>query len=170
PHMDLPPVLIALGASISIAGAAGERRSLVEDLFTGYYETTLARDELITQLRVPPQRQKRAAYLKCTTGSAQDWPALGIAVVLELDGDAVKSARVVVGAAIEKATRLKQAEKILVGTRADGKTLARAGEAAVAEAEIISDAHGSAPYKRELLRVYIGRAIRQAMDCSGAPI
>src|SRR5712672_3395763 len=46
PHMDLPPVLIALGAHIAVAGPAGTRTIPVADLFAGYFETVLARDEL----------------------------------------------------------------------------------------------------------------------------
>ncbi len=163
PHMDLPPVLIALGARLSVAGAAGERTIAVEDLFAGYFETVLAKNELITQLRVPAQGKTRAAYLKVTTGSAEDWPALGVAVALDADGSDIKSARVVVSAATEKAIRLKQAEQVLAGAGSDEKTLARAGDAAAAEAECIADVRGSAAYKRELLRVYVGRAVRQAL-------
>jgi carbon-monoxide dehydrogenase medium subunit len=163
PHMDLPPVLIALGASVAVMGPKGERMLALEDLFTGYMETSLEKNELISQVSVPAQRAKKAAYCKVTTGSADDWPALGVAVALEADGGAVKSVRVVVSAATVKAMRLTAAEKVLTGARIDDKTLANAGEAAVSEAECIADVRGSAPYKRELLRVYIGRAVRQAM-------
>ena len=83
--MDLPPVLIALGASVSVAGPTGTRTIAVEDLFAGYYETVLAKNELIAELRVPAQGKTRAAYLKVTTGSAEDWPALGVAVALEAE-------------------------------------------------------------------------------------
>ena len=107
PHMDLPPVLIALGASMSVAGPQGVRELAVEDLFTGYYETVLKKNELIAELRVPAQDGKRAAYMKVTTGSADDWPALGVAVAIEGDGASVKSVRVVASAATSKATRLK---------------------------------------------------------------
>src|SRR6266852_4864470 len=168
PHMDLPPVLIALGASVSVAGPDGTRSIAVEDLFAGYYETVLAKNELIAELRVPAQGQTRASYLKVTTGSANDWPALGVAVALEAEGATVKSARVVVSAATEKATRLKAAERSLAGATIDDRTLARAGDAAAAEAECISDVRGSAAYKRELTRVYVARAVRQALDGSGA--
>ena len=164
PHMDLPPVLIALGAEVAIAGPAGERTVAVEDLFAGYFETVLAKNELIAELRIPPQGKSRAAYLKVTTGSAEDWPALGVAVALVAEGPAVKSARVVVSAATEKATRLKRAEEVLAGATIDDATLARAGDAAAEEAECISDVRGSAAYKRELLRVYVGRAVRQALN------
>ncbi len=168
PHMDLPPVLIALAAQVAVAGPKGERKIAVEDLFAGYFETVLDKNELIAELRVPAQGRKRAAYLKCTTGSADDWPALGVAVALEADGPAVKSARVVVSAATEKAIRLKVAEKVLAGATVDDKLLARAGDAAAEEAETISDVRGSAAYKRELLRVYVARAVRAAMKANGA--
>jgi aerobic carbon-monoxide dehydrogenase medium subunit len=164
PHMDLPPILIALGAEVVVVGPKGERTIAVEDLFAGYFETVLAKNELIAELRIPAQGNARAAYLKVTTGSAEDWPALGVAVALVAEGAAVKSARVVVSAATEKAVRLKAAEKVLAGTNIDANALARAAEAAVAEAECISDVRGSAAYKRELIRVYVRRAVRAAFD------
>jgi aerobic carbon-monoxide dehydrogenase medium subunit len=163
PHMDLPPVLIALGASVAIAGASGERLLAVEDLLTGYYETALARNELITELRIPAQGAMRAVYFKITAGSADDWPALGVAVALAAEGSRVTSARIVVSAATAKATRLKTAEQALIGADANDKTLEKVAEAAAAEADIIADLRGSASYKRELLRVYSARAVRAAI-------
>ena len=121
PHMDLPPVLMALGATLTVTGASGERDLPVEELFSGYYETVLAKDELIASVHVPTQRGKRAAYMKVTTGSADDWPALGVAAVIEADADTIKSARIVASAATEKATRLKSAEAVLNGNRIDDK-------------------------------------------------
>jgi carbon-monoxide dehydrogenase medium subunit len=162
PHMDLPPVLSVLGASVTIAGRAGERTVPVEDLSTGYYETVLRRDELITTLTIPPQGRKRAAYLKCTTRSADDWPALGVAVALQLDGAAIRDAAVVISAATDKPTRLPAAEGVLRGASLDEATLARTGEAAADGLDIVGDAHGSAGYKKQLLRVYLGRAVRAA--------
>jgi carbon-monoxide dehydrogenase medium subunit len=167
PHMDLPPVLIALGASVSIAGPSGERAMAVEDLLTGYYETALAKNELITQVRVPAQGASRAVYFKVTTGSADDWPALGVAVSLDMAGSNVKSARIVVSAATTKASRLIAAEKALIGKTADDATLKCVAEAAVDEADILADVRGSVSYKRELLRVYAARAVRAAMQQSG---
>jgi len=172
PHMDLPPILIALNAKVAVVGANGaqaaERTIAVEDLFAGYFETVLAKNELIAELHIPPQGKSRAAYIKVTTGSVEDWPALGVAVALEAEGSAVKSARVVVSAATEKATRLKGAERLLAGATVDEKMLARAGDAAAEEAECITDVRGSAAYKRELTRVYVGRALRQALNSNGA--
>jgi len=168
PHMDLPPVLLALGAKVTAVSPAGERSLTVEDLLTGYYETALAKDELIAEVQIPAQGGRRAAYLKFTAGSAEDWPAVGVAVSLDADGGTVRSATVVASAATAKAVRLKSAEDALKGARIDDKVLARAGEAGAQEAEVISDVRGSAPYKRELIRVHIGRAVRRALAANGA--
>jgi len=168
PHMDLPPVLMALGATLTVTGPKGERKLAVEDLFAGYYETVLEKDELISEVHVPSQGAKKASYMKVTTGSADDWPALGVAVVIDGDGGSIKSARVVASAATNKATRLKSAEAVLNGKSVTDKLLSDAGEAAVAEAEFIADVRGSVPYKRELMKVYVRRAVRAALNASGA--
>src|SRR6185503_11770866 len=106
---------------------------------------------------IPSLGKRRAAYLKCTTRSADDWPAVGIAVLI--DGEDV---RVVLGAATDKPTRLLSAETLLKGKAADPKAVAQAGEAAADEAQIESDLHGSAAYKKQLIRVYLRRTIDEA--------
>ena len=170
PHLDLPPVLIALGASVTIVNPAGERTLPLDQLYAGYLETTLARNELIAEVTVPAPAGRRAAYLKCTTRSADDWPALGVAVVLEMDRAAVndarivvRDARIVISAATDTPTRLAKAETVLRGARVDDATPARAGDAAATEAGVFGDSHGSAAYKKELVRVYVARAIRAAL-------
>jgi carbon-monoxide dehydrogenase medium subunit len=167
PHMDLPPVLIALGAQVVAAGPVGERTIAVETLFAGYYETVLARNELITGVIIPAQGSRRAAYLKCTTRAVHDWPALGVAVAVESDGATVRDARVVVSAATETPTRLATAEQALRGGGAGDALWQQAGEAAAAEAETISDGQGSAAYKRQLVRVYVARALAAALQANG---
>jgi carbon-monoxide dehydrogenase medium subunit len=164
PHMDLPPVLVALGASVSTVGPKGGRTIPLEKLYAGYLETTLAGGELIGEVIVPAQGRRRAAYLKCTTRSADDWPALGVAVALDADGVLVRDVRIVISAATDVPTRLAAPEAALRGARVDDKTLREAADAAAAEANVIGDEHGSAAYKRDLLRVYLARAIRAALQ------
>ena len=163
PHMDLPPVLAALGARVAISGPKRERELPLEQLYAGYYETRLEKNELITAVTVPKLNGRKAAYMKVTSRSADDWPALGVAVSFALDNGALRDPIVVVSAATEKLTRMASAEKLLQGAAPDDAVLTRAGDAAAAEASILADAHGSAAYKRELLRVYLGRAVRQAV-------
>ena len=159
PHMDLPPLLTALGATATIAGPGGSRGVPVEALYAGYLENTLGPREIITHVNVPAMGRKRAAYLKCTTRSADDWPAVGIAVVL--DGDDV---RAVLSAATDKPVRLLSSEKILRGKAADPEAVKQAAEAAAEEVRIESDLHGSAAYKKQLIRVYLARAIHEARN------
>jgi carbon-monoxide dehydrogenase medium subunit len=163
-HLDLPLVWIALGAQAVIVSPRGERVVAVEDLYTGYYETVLLHDELITALHVPLRPAWRSAYVKVTTRTAHDWPALGIAVSLETEGATVTDARIAIGAATEKATRLIQAETVLRGISIDDAALARVSDAAIGEIEISADNRGSASYKEHLLRVYLGRAVRAAIE------
>ncbi len=86
PHMDLPPLLASLGAVAHVVGREGTREIAVQDLYLGYYETVLAKDELIAEVTVPPLNGARTAYMKCTSRSADDWPALNLA--LRWDGGA----------------------------------------------------------------------------------
>jgi len=168
PHMDLPPLLASLSAVARVVGRDGTRDIAVEDLYLGYYETVLAKDELIAEVTVPPLNGARTAYMKCTSRSADDWPALNLALRWDgPQGGAIRNPVIIVSAATEKVTRLSEAEKILAGSNGDEKTARRAGDAAVEEVSFLSDAHGSAAYKKELLRVYLARAVRQAQE--GAP-
>jgi carbon-monoxide dehydrogenase medium subunit len=164
PHMDLPPVLAALAARVTITGPRGARELPLAEIYTGYYETVLERNELITAVTVPPLGARKAAYVKVTARSADDWPALGIAVSFMLRDGTVQDPVVVVSAATEKVTRLRSAEQVLHNARLDDHLLRHAGDAAAKEAVLLADTHGSAGYKRELLRVHLGRAVRQAAE------
>ena len=167
PHMDLPPLLAALGATVLVIGRNGTREIAVEDLYIGYYETVLAKDELIAEVTVPPLNGARTAYMKCTSRSADDWPALNLALRWEAGhGAVIRLPTVIVSAATDKVTRLAATEKVLDGSTGDDETVRRAGDAAVGEVDFLSDAHGSAAYKKELLRVYLSRAVRQAQEAA----
>jgi aerobic carbon-monoxide dehydrogenase medium subunit len=163
PHMDLPPMLTALGARLTIKSPQGERELPLEQLYSGYYETVLQKNELITAATVPALGARKAAYMKVTSRTAEDWPALGVAVTFAIKDGAMRDPIVVASAATEKVTRMVEAEKLLQGAAAEDAVLRRAGDAAAEEASILSDAHGSAAYKRELLRVYLRRAVRHAL-------
>ncbi len=136
PHMDLPPLLCALGARVSITGPSGERSAEVESLYAGYLETTLKAGEIITRVEVPPLDGRGAAYVKFTTRSADDWPAVGVAVV------SGRPDRIYVGAATDRPTRLENVR------------------------DIEGDLHGSAAYKRHLIDVLVKRATDEARNAS----
>jgi len=160
PHLDLPPVWMALAAEARVVSKAGDRVVPVEDIFAGYYETTIADGELIAELRVPIRPMWRSIYVKVTTRAIHDWPAIGIAVSAEFNGRRVNDLRIVLSAALDKPTRLVATETVLRGLEVNEVSLTRAGEAAVAEVDIETDNRGSAAYKNHLLRVHLARAIQ----------
>ena len=164
PHMDLPPVLIALGATVVIASRSGEREIPVADLITGYYETSLALGELIVKVRVPTRFAAAAVYRKITTRSADDWPALGVAVALDRSGATIREARIAASAAFDRPVRLLAAEALLANVVADEALIGRCADAAADASKPIADERGSAAYKRELLRVHVARALREAIQ------
>jgi carbon-monoxide dehydrogenase medium subunit len=155
---------MTLGARVFAVGPEGERWIEVRDLFAGYYETILAPNELIAEVVIPPQTGRHAAYVKCTTLSADDWPALGVAASLKFEGATIAEASLAVSAATEKPTPLLRVAELVRGRRLDEATLREAGEAAVAEVDVLPDGRGSVAYKRQLLRVYVGRALRAAYE------
>lgn len=163
PHMDLPPVLMVLGAEVNAIGPNGTRTIAMGDLLTGYYETALEPDELIADVLVPSLAGNAAAYIKCTTRSAHDWPALGVAVSLDLAGDTVQAARIVVSAAVETPTHMTDAEDLLKGARVGDDAFRAAGEMAAKHAEVIGDVRGSEPYKKQLVKVNVARALAKAV-------
>lgn len=163
PHMDLPPVLTALGARLIAKSPRGDREIAVQELCTGYYETVLQPDELISEIIVPPMGDQVAAYMKVTTRVSHDWPALGIAVNLQHKDAKVESIKLVVGAATERPTRLLAAETMLTGAELSDRLLKTSGMEAAMGLDISDDTHGSAAYKKHLISVYLGRVIRSAM-------
>ncbi|MCD7041858.1 MULTISPECIES: FAD binding domain-containing protein [Pseudomonas fluorescens group] len=162
PHMDLPPVLSAMNASVIIAGRKGFREVHADSLCTGYYETVVAKDELIVGVRVPVQRQY-GHYAKITTRAAHDWPALGLAVTFDTPNNIIKDASIVVGAATDRPIRLVQTELALNGVDLSNfERIQVISEKAADEIEVMGDTHGTADYKRQLLRVTLRRVILAA--------
>lgn len=161
PHLDLPPIWAALGAEAIVHGPAGRRSVMVEDMFRGYYETDIADGELITEIRVPIRTGWRATYRKVTTRAIHDWPAIGVTLAALFDGDRIEDVRMVLSAAVDAPMRLTGAEEVLRGHRVDAALLARAGEAAAAEAPMEDDSRGSVDYKAHLLKIHITRAMNE---------
>jgi carbon-monoxide dehydrogenase medium subunit len=161
PHMDLPPILITLGAFVRVASLRGERTIAIADLIVGYYETALAADELITALVIPAQPLGvRAAYAKFTALSADDWPAVGAAVWVRRENGAIAEARVAIGSATERPVRVAAAEALLVGAH-DHTRNADAADIVADGIDPLADLRGSAAYKREMVRVFVRRALAQ---------
>lgn len=163
PHMDLPPVLMTLGARVRAVSRRGERWIAVNDLVLGYYQTAIAPDELIAEIQVPAQPAgARTWYEKFTALSADDWPTVGVAVWYRTAAGQIAEARVAVSAATERPVRIPNAEALLTGAAPDQTTFRKAADAAADAVEPLADIRGSAAYKREMVRVHIRRALERA--------
>ena len=164
PHMDLPPILMTLGARVRLVGRTGERWVDVADLILGYYQTAIAADELIAEVEVPSTPPDvRTWYEKFTALSADDWPTVGAAVWLRLNGERIAEARVAVSAATDRPVRVTTAEAALNGAPMSGETFSRAADAAADSVHPLADIRGSAAYKREMVRVHVRRALEKAL-------
>ena len=163
PHMDLPPILMTLGARVRVVGPRGERWIDINDLAVGYYQTAIGADELLADVHVPAQPpDARAWYEKFTALSADDWPTVGAAVWYRTTGDRITEARVAVSAATDRPLRIAAAEAILTGVAAGAAAFSQAADAAAAAIEPLADIRGTAAYKREMVRVHVRRALEKA--------
>src|SRR5262249_9903659 len=148
PHMDLPPILLTVGARVSTISPRGERSIDLADMFTGYYETALAKDELITSVDIPGlSAGARCWYEKFTVRSADDWPTVGAAVGYSVNSNVITDARVAVSAATDRPLRIPAAEKELVNASPTLEVFSKAAAVAGDAVEPIADLHGSASYK-----------------------
>lgn len=165
PAGDPAPVLIVLNAVLKLASLKGERTLSVEEFSLDYFETALEPDELLTEIQVPlvPPRTG-TAYTKFNVIEG-DMAIVGTAVSVTLgEGDTICSdVRIALGAAAPTPIRAKQAEGVLRGRKITDALLEKAGQAASAEAEPISDIHASEEYRRELIKVLVKRVGKQAL-------
>ena len=164
PAGDPAPALIAVGASVKVVSTKGERELPLENFLTGYYETALEADEILTEITVsylPPN--SGGDYLKEVV-RAGDIGIANVAAQVTLNGsNEVKDARVVLGAQSVSPFRAKEAEKAAIGKKA-GDSFEEAGEAAAGEANPQSDVLGSAEYKKEQAKVLTRRALSLAVS------
>jgi carbon-monoxide dehydrogenase medium subunit len=165
PANDHPATMLALGAEIVAAGTRGERTIPITGFFTGPFETALQPDEIVVEVRVPiPPARSGGAYLKLER-KVGDFATAAVAVQLALDDEGVCPAAGIgltnVGLTPIKAT---SAERALIGKRPDEKAILEAARLAAAAAEPSADLRGSAEYKKDMVRVLTGRAIRKALE------
>ena len=162
PHSDPATLLTALGAKAHIQGRAAARTVTVDQFLVGAYETSLAADEILVSVEIPLlAHTQRAAYLKF---QIKERPTLGLALVLDIDDDMIRSASAVVGSVSVRPTQSAHANALLVGERAQvDKQLTDAAEALAQAADPVDDLEGSAEYKRHLIGVFLRRAYIQAL-------
>ncbi|MGD8388777.1 MAG: xanthine dehydrogenase family protein subunit M [Desulfobacteraceae bacterium] len=165
PAADLPPSLIAYGADLIVRSASGERTLPLEGLFTGPGLTVLGPDEMVESIRLKRQPdQTGSAYIKLGVRETLEISIVNVAACLTLENNEIKSARIVLGSVAPTPVRAPSAEKALVGEKPSDALLAKAGEAAAADAKPIDDFRASAAYRRDMVSTLTRRALALALD------
>jgi carbon-monoxide dehydrogenase medium subunit len=157
---DLPSALLALDANFVVRGPKGERTVAAGDFFQDYLQTTLAPDEVLTEIRVPKLNGAGWSYKKFNR-RAQDWAVVGAAAVVERSNGSIGSARIALTNMGSTPIRATDAESALSG--ADPSSVAEATSSADEGTSPSSDIAASAEYRRHLARVLSRRAVEEAL-------
>jgi carbon-monoxide dehydrogenase medium subunit len=163
PTSNYPPLLVALGARIGIAGP-DEREVPAEEFFVGPFRCALRPGEIVRSVVVPTTRpEDRVGY--ATLQLARDsWALARSAVRLRMAPDGtVADARVVVACIAPTPARQGAIERALVGTDGHGAAVDAAIAASLQDVEAVGDSHASAEYRLQMARVYVRRAVDEAL-------
>jgi carbon-monoxide dehydrogenase medium subunit len=164
PANDHPAVMLAYNAQVVARGPSGDRVIPIDELFVGLFETSLAHDELLTEIRIPkPAAGSGGAYLKIER-KVGDYAVAAVAVQLTMEGNRVSAARVALTNVSSVPMRSSGAERALIGQELNDEVLEAAGRAAAEECDPSNDLRGTAEYKRDLTRVLTKRAVRKAAE------
>ena len=160
---DPPSALLACDASVECCSTTGTRSLPLSSLFSGYFETVLAPDEILTAIELPALPfNSSCAYLKYTLRPG-DLAIVGVAVVLSLVKGVCRDARIALGGVGPVPFRATEAEKLLCGNAPDSGLIAQVAMTASLMADPLGDAHASADYRRKMIRVFVQRAIDHAI-------
>jgi xanthine dehydrogenase YagS FAD-binding subunit len=163
---DTAPALVALDAEFRIVGPGGDRRLPSSEFFAlprrdPARENVLAEDEVLASVHLPAARSGiRSAYQKVMDREAWTHAVVSAAVVLEMDQDVCRGARIVLGGVAPIPWRLPEVEKLLAGQRITPELAARAGEAAIAGARPLS----KNAYKVPMTKAIVERTVRQVAN------
>jgi aerobic carbon-monoxide dehydrogenase medium subunit len=153
---DPPAVFVGLGAEIEARGSDGTRTIPAGEFFRAFYETALEPTEILTSVRVPvPAAGTGAVYKKYVSRSSEDRPCVGVFASAGPDG-----VRVVVGAAAETPQTFPEVEA-LGANGLDAPTIATIAEHYSEAIDTLDDMRGSAWYRREMVRVWVARALTE---------
>ena len=163
PSEDLSAVCTAVNASCVIRGRDGERVMTMEQFHRGPYETAVADNEILTEVRIPLRPGGSSAYAKVER-RAGDWAVVSCGGAVWMDGGVIVDARIGLAAVGPNTTGLPAISAALRGKVPSEQLYAEAGALAAAESNPQTDQRGSADYKRHLADELTRRVLRTAVD------
>ena len=163
PSADNAPVLLARGAEVEVVSQKGTRQLSLDDFFKGPGQTELARDEILTQILVPPAaKASGASYQWISPRGKVDISAVCVGVNLRLDGDVLKDVRIALGAVAPTPMRATEAEALMEGAKWSEALAEQVSAKASEESRPITDVRASAEYRRRMVSVLTRRALEEA--------
>ncbi|HEV8635599.1 MAG TPA: xanthine dehydrogenase family protein subunit M, partial [Chloroflexota bacterium] len=160
PANDTIAPLLGLDAEVVLLSRAGERVVPLGAFYTGFRRTVLRPDELLREIRFRPMApDQRGVFVKLGLRRAQAISVIDFAVVLTIERERVREARIALGCLAPTVVRAEKAEAFLRGRRLDPETRRRAGEVAREDAAAISDVRGSAAYRLATLEALLADAL-----------
>jgi carbon-monoxide dehydrogenase medium subunit len=165
PNQDPPVILLALDARVQLTSTAGSRQVPIGEFFTDYYETVRQPDELVTEVVVPGLKpHSGSVYLKFLPRTADDYATVGVAATVTIDpaSGTCQDCRIAMGSVASTPVRAPEAEAVVRGQRLMPELAREAGALGQRVTDPISDARGSADYKRAMAGVFVRRALEQA--------
>jgi carbon-monoxide dehydrogenase medium subunit len=163
PAEDLSTACAVLDAVCLARGPSGERQIAIDDFLVGPYETALAYNEMLVEVRIPVRHNTSSAYAKVER-RVGDWAVTAAGAALTLDGDSMAAARVGLTAVNPDAAALAEISAALVGRPATEEVFAEAGRRAGEACEPVTDVRGTAEYKRHLASELTIRTLRTAAE------
>lgn len=167
---DPPTTFLAMRAIVTARSSRGERQIPISEFFRDYYETSLEPDELVTEVfvpEIPPSTQ--SAYLKYVSRSSEDRPCIGVAAVVELMEDGrCADLRVAVGAVAAIPQEVEAGEALARGQHLTDHLIGEIAETYTSNIDPLDDLRGSTWYRKQMIRVFVRRAIESALSGSRA--
>jgi len=166
---DTAPVLVSLDARLRLVGRDGERTIPIGALYRDDGIQYLARrpDEILTDIVLPAADGWKSAYLKLRRRGSFDFPVLGVAVAVKLEGDVVRNARIVLGAVASLPRPAEKAAAALVGQRLTPELIAKVAGLAAGPSKPLDNTDFTHPYRKKVTRVFVARALRAIAGLGG---
>jgi 4-hydroxybenzoyl-CoA reductase subunit beta len=168
---DTVPVLVAIGAEVTLISPRGERRIPAADLYRddGIDYLTKHPDEMLTALHLPPSDGCRASYRKLRRRGAFDFPVLGVAAWARFSGDGtILDARIVLGGVGSYPIQPTGARELLVGSRLEAELIRRVAEVCFRPARPLDNTDFTLSWRKEMVRPFVTRALEDLRQQDGA--
>ncbi|MEM3427160.1 MAG: xanthine dehydrogenase family protein subunit M [Nitrososphaerales archaeon] len=164
PAADLAPPLLIYEAKLKIAGLKGEDEVPIKRFFLGPGKTVIEQGMILKEIYIPtPKEHTYSIHLKFGERRAMECAIINVAASISIGDSICEDAKIALGSVAPTPIRSENAEAELRGKKLDEEVIKRAAEAAAKDSKPISDIRASAEYRREMVKVFVRRALHSLM-------